>query len=107
MLSDSLCQRAHADLVFGVCPWCQRRVTYGQTVKDYQDLKQRILAKLRDKFDVSRVRGGDDTLLRGQLHKAIQRMCMLKAVVLNRLELESLVEEILEEFLGDERRARQ
>ena len=35
MLSDSLCQRAHADLVFGVCPWCQRRVTYGQTVKDY------------------------------------------------------------------------
>ena len=71
-----------------------------------EELKQRILTKLRDRFDAARVHG-HDALLRGELRKAIQRLCTLKAVVLSSLELESLVEEILAEFLGDEPEAGQ
>src|SRR4051812_3100339 len=96
MLS-SLCQRAHADLILGVCPWCQRHVRDGQPVREYEDVKQQILTRLRDKFDVDRARG-HEALLRGELRKAVRRMATLKAVTLSRLDLEHLVEEILAEF---------
>src|SRR5438477_6802607 len=103
---STLCPRSHASLIFGVCPWCHRQITFGQPVQDFQELKQRILTKLRDRFDASRARG-HDALLRGELRKAIQRLCTLKAVTLSSLELDSLVEEILAEFLGEEPEAGQ
>src|SRR4051812_43217763 len=92
MLS-SLCPRAHADLILGTCPWCQRRVRNGQPVQEYDDVKQQILRRLRNKFDVDRARG-HEALLRGELRKAVQRMATLKAVTLSCLDLEHLVEEI-------------
>lgn len=98
-MHPSLCQRAHAALIFGVCPWCQKRIANGHPVQEYDELKKRILSKLHDKFDRRRAREYTE-LLRDELRKAVERLCILKAVALSRMELEGLVEEILAEFLG-------
>lgn len=98
MFSSTLCQLAHAELVSGVCPWCKRQISFGQPRHGHQDLKQRILTKLRDKIDGALVKEHNE-VVRDELRRVVRRMCTERAV-LGSEDLEGLVEEILAEFLG-------
>ncbi|MDW8244663.1 MAG: CpaF family protein [Thermogemmata sp.] len=70
--------------------------------RKYEELKQRIHARLVEHLDLARVRGNFDDVkkLREQLTPTVEHLCDTENPLLNRADRARLVEEILDETLG-------
>jgi pilus assembly protein CpaF len=66
----------------------------------FEELKQRIHAKLVDKLDLSRVGEMDGDTLRREIRLVIEHLCDTEDTLLNRSERDRLVSEVLDETFG-------
>ena len=63
--------------------------------KGFEDLKQRIHAKLVDKLDLARVGELEGDVLRREIRLVVEHLCDTEDTLLNRSERERLVGEVL------------
>ena len=66
----------------------------------FDELKQRIHAKLVDKLDLSKIGDFEATKLRNEIRLVIQHLCDAENTMLNRNERDRLVDEVLDETFG-------
>jgi len=66
----------------------------------FEELKQRIHAKLVDKLDLSRAGDIQSEVFRREIRLVIERLCDTEDTLLNRSERDRLVEEVLDETFG-------
>ncbi len=66
----------------------------------YEELKQRIHAKLVDKLDLSRVGELEGDTLRREIRLVVEHLCDTEDTLLNRSERDRLVSEVLDETFG-------
>jgi pilus assembly protein CpaF len=66
----------------------------------FEELKQRIHAKLVDKLDLSRAGDIQSEVFRREIRMVIERLCDTEDTLLNRSERDRLVEEVLDETFG-------
>ncbi|MFZ1935174.1 MAG: CpaF family protein [Thermoguttaceae bacterium] len=67
---------------------------------NFEELKQRIHAKLVDKLDLSRVGELEGDTLRREIRLVVEHLCDTEDTLLNRSERERLVSEVLDETFG-------
>ena len=67
---------------------------------DFEQVKQRIHAKLIGKLDLSRVGNLEGDVLKREIRLVIEQLCELEENLMNRTERDRLVEEIMDETLG-------
>ena len=67
---------------------------------DFEQVKQRIHAKLIGKLDLSRVGDLEGDVLKREIRSVIEQLCDLEENMMNRTERDRLVEEIMDETLG-------
>jgi pilus assembly protein CpaF len=67
---------------------------------DFDECKRRIHNKLIEKLDLDRVGRMDGESLRRDIRVAVEHLCDLEDVMLNRSEREQLVEQVLDETFG-------
>ena len=67
---------------------------------NFEELKQRIHAKLVDKLDLSRVGELEGDTLRREIRLVVEHLCDTEDTLLNRNERERLVSEVLDETFG-------
>jgi pilus assembly protein CpaF len=67
---------------------------------NFEELKQRIHAKLVDKLDLSRVGELEGDTLRREIRLVVEHLCDSEDTLLNRSERERLVSEVLDETFG-------
>jgi pilus assembly protein CpaF len=66
----------------------------------FEELKQRIHAKLVDKLDVSRVTDLQSDVFRREIRMVVEHLCDTEDTLLNRNERERLIDEVLDETFG-------
>ena len=66
----------------------------------FEELKQRIHAKLVDKLDLSRVTDMQSDVFRREIRMVVEHLCDTEDTLLNRNERERLVDEVLDETFG-------
>jgi len=66
----------------------------------FEEMKQRLHAKLVDKLDLSRVSELDNDTLRREIRLVVEHLCDSEDTLLNRSERERLVNEVLDETFG-------
>ncbi len=66
----------------------------------FEELKQRIHAKLVDKLDLSRVNDLQSDVFRRDIRLVVEHLCDTEDTLLNRNERERLIDEVLDETFG-------
>ena len=67
---------------------------------NFEELKQRIHAKLVDKLDLSRVTDLQSDVFRREIRMVVEHLCDTEDTLLNRNERERLIDEVLDETFG-------
>ncbi|HIQ19745.1 MAG TPA: CpaF family protein [Planctomycetes bacterium] len=66
----------------------------------FEQLKQRIHAKLVDKLDMTRISELEGDVLRREIRYVVEHLCDTEDTLLNRSERERLIDEVLDETFG-------
>lgn len=76
------------------------RKTAGNSMSEYEALKERIHSKLVNKLDLSRIGTIEGEALRREVRVVVEHLYDMEESLLNRKEREQLIEEILDQSLG-------